>query len=142
MLFLLLFLLGRTPESSIDTARVTAVKRAQIALHDALIVAVALRHGAVTVITGYTSSRGETDATPCIAADGTNICARLAGGENICASNRHAFGTQLVIDGLGVCTVADRTHRRHSGRIDWYFGTDRSAAITFGKRRRVVAQLP
>ena len=90
------------------------------------------------VVTGYTSTVGETDATPCLAADRSNICKRHATGEAICAANRYRFGTRLTVEGLGVCTVADRTHRRYADRVDWYFGRDRAAAKSFGKRRLAV----
>ncbi len=94
------------------------------------------------VVTGYTSTVGETDATPCLAADRSNICKRHAAGEAICAANGYPFGTRLAVDSLGVCTVADRTHRRYAERVDWYFGRDRSAAKAFGKQRLPVTALP
>ncbi len=92
-------------------------------------------------VTGYTSHAAQTDSTPCIAADGTDICKRYAKGEKICATNDWKMGTQLTIEGLGTCTVADRMNKRYTGtgRIDWYFGMDIEAARKWGVRKMVVA---
>jgi len=86
------------------------------------------------VVTGYTSDPLETDDSPCISADGSDICALFIRGENTCASNDYRFGTILHIDGLGKCTVRDRMAKRLNGKIDWYFGFDKEAAFKHGKR--------
>jgi 3D (Asp-Asp-Asp) domain-containing protein len=76
-------------------------------------------------VTGYTSTVEQTDSTPCIASDLTNVCERKRRGELICAASREfPLGTRLKIPGLGTCVVADYmpAHRRASA--DWYFGED------------------
>lgn len=89
----------------------------------------------VREVSAYTSSVAETDDTPCIAADGSDICARYAAGENICGSNAYPLGTILNVDKLGTCTVADRMSSRFQNRVDWYMGTDRERALQFGVQR-------
>ncbi len=88
-------------------------------------------------VTGYTSRIEETDAEPCISADGSDICARHARGERICATNDWKLGTILHIEGLGDCTVRDRMNRRYTGtyRVDWYFGHDLRGARAHGARQ-------
>lgn len=75
----------------------------------------------VAKVTAYTSSRDETDDTPCTAANGDDICALLKRGDRSCAG-RYPFGTRLDIPGIGVCTIRDRTAARYNDRIDVYFG--------------------
>jgi len=75
-------------------------------------------------VSGYTSDVGQTDSTPCIAADTTDICRRKAAGELICASNAFALGTRIHVTGLGTCVVADRMNSRYQQNVDWYFGQD------------------
>ena len=86
------------------------------------------------VVTGYTSDPLETDDSPCISADGSDICALFIRGENTCASNDYKFGTILYIDGLGKCIVRDRMAKKWYDKIDWYFGFDKEAAFKHGKR--------
>lgn len=82
-------------------------------------------HGAATLeVSGYTSSRGQTDATPCIAADQSDICARKRQGELICATNVYPLGSRIHVEGLGTCVVADRMNSRYQAHVDWYFGQD------------------
>jgi 3D (Asp-Asp-Asp) domain-containing protein len=85
-------------------------------------------------VTAYTSRAQETDSTPCIAADGSDICRRAAAGENLCAANFVPFGTTLAIgdDLMMTCIVADRMNSRHGERVDLYFGHDLKAALEFG----------
>lgn len=88
------------------------------------------------IVTAYTSHVEQTDDTPCLAADGSNICFRYEQGEHICASNDYPFGTRLRIEGYGICTVADRMNSRYTGtyRIDIYLGYDLMAALDWGVR--------
>ncbi len=85
-------------------------------------------------ITMYNSFKNQTDDSPCISADGTNICKV---NYNVCASNDYKFGTRLRIEGLGECIVRDRMNRRYTNqnRIDFYAGYDLKRAISFGKRK-------
>lgn len=102
----------------------------------------------VTVV-AYTSEVGQTDGTPCIAADGTDICRRFAAGEALCASNDHPFGTMLALwrpgdqSFLRTCVVADRMNWRYTGLgfIDIYMGYDTPAAIEFGRQSAYITVL-
>lgn len=91
--------------------------------------------GQMREITMYTSRVQETDSTPCISADGTNICKV---DYNVCASNAYPFGTKLRIQGLGDCIVRDRMNRRYKDRIDWYAGMDLQRALKFGKQNLII----
>lgn len=98
-------------------------------------------------VSGYTSEPGQTDSSPCIAADNSNICERKARGELICASWRFPLGSLVHVDGLGTCTVRDRMNRRYenANNLDWYFGKDaknkrdkKKLALRIGRRDRKV----
>lgn len=93
-------------------------------------------------VTAYNSVPGQTDATPCIGAQGSDICEIYARGENVCAANFVPLGTVLTVDGLGECTVRDRMNSRYYYRVDWYMGMDVSAARTFGARQKAVSIYP
>lgn len=90
--------------------------------------------GRTVTVSAYNSVPEQTDSSPCISADGSNICNRYAKGERICATNDWKLGTRLKIKGLGDCVVADRMNRRYTGtgRIDWYMGMDVQGARQFG----------
>ncbi len=90
-------------------------------------------------VTAYNSVPEQTDATPCIGAQGTDICKIYESGENVCAANFVPLGTKLEIDGLGTCIVRDRMNARYTKRIDWYMGMDVSAARKFGVHTKQVA---
>lgn len=94
--------------------------------------------GTIREVTAYTSEVGQTDDSPCIAADGSDICARYAAGENICASNAFPLGSKITVDHLGTCTVADRMNRRYSNRVDWYFWKDTARALKMGRQNLLV----
>jgi len=88
-----------------------------------------------TYATAYTSSVAETDSTPCITADGYNVC--QANEENIIATNFLPFGTKVKIPDLygdREFIVHDRMNRRYSNRVDIWM-KDRSDAIQFGKKQ-------
>lgn len=84
----------------------------------------------------YSAREQETDSSPCIAADGSDICKRNRAHETICASNDYKLGTVLETS-LGFdCTVSDRMNRRYTGqhRIDIFYGHDTKAALAFGTK--------
>lgn len=99
------------------------------------------RHGVKRVVTAYNSVPEQTDSTPCIGADGTNICNRYNNGEKICAANFVPLGTIIVVDNLGPCTVADKLNNRYPNRVDVYFGMDIWAARQWGRRELLVRGL-
>ena len=91
--------------------------------------------GIIREITMYTSREAETDDSPCISADGTNICQV---DYAVCASNAFPLGTKLMIDKLGECLVKDRMNARYTQAVDYYVKFDLTRAISFGRQRLAV----
>lgn len=89
-------------------------------------------------MSAYTSRVEETDSSPCISADGTNICEYDG---CVVASNDYEFGTKVVIDGFGECEVKDRMNSRYNGtgNMDIYFKMDLKGALEFGRKHVKVA---
>jgi len=89
----------------------------------------------VTVIaTAYSSDVYQTDSTPCITANGFNVCKH--GKEDVLAANFLKFGTKVRIPelyGNKIFTIQDRMNKRYTHRVDLW-KTSRDRAITFGKR--------
>ena len=100
-------------------------------------------------ISAYTASTKETDSKPCRSANGSNICRRHNAGEKLCGSNNFPFGTRLLIEDSGECTVVDRMHDRYQGNVDVFLGKDTDLvnrplwhkAMKFGRRFRKVTVL-
>lgn len=93
-----------------------------------------VREMKIATITHYTSSPEETDASPCISADGNDICKLFKQGKNTCGTNDYPFGTELYVADHGFCTVHDVMNARFTGKgyIDWYMGQDKKAAFEHG----------
>lgn len=92
------------------------------------------RHNVIA--TAYSSTIDQTDDTPCITANGFDLCEN--GKEEIIAINGLKFGTKVRLPALygnRVFTVADRMNARYSAnRIDiWMTSHDR--AVDFGAKR-------
>jgi 3D (Asp-Asp-Asp) domain-containing protein len=92
----------------------------------------------VVTATAYNSLRDQTDGHPDLAAWGD----RLRPGMRAVAVSPDLLsmglvrGARLRIEGLrGEYTVLDKTAARWRRRIDVYMGTDRRAAMAWGKRR-------
>jgi 3D (Asp-Asp-Asp) domain-containing protein len=86
------------------------------------------------IATAYSSTVDQTDSTPCITADGFNVCKHAQ--EDVIAANFLPFNTKVRIPELygdKIFTVHDRMNRRYSNRIDLW-KLSRNDAITFGKR--------
>jgi 3D (Asp-Asp-Asp) domain-containing protein len=84
----------------------------------------------------YTSEVAQTDASPCVTANGFNVCKH--GKEDIIATNLFPFGTKLTIpaySGDKVYTVMDRMNSRYNNRpyIDLWF-LSKEEALKFGRR--------
>ena len=94
-------------------------------------------------VSAYTSRVQETDASPCVGADGTNMCDRFKKGEKMVASNCHKLGSKLKIGNLGEFTVTDRMNKRYtpSCRVDIYMGYDLQKALKFGVKKLMVTEL-
>jgi 3D (Asp-Asp-Asp) domain-containing protein len=87
----------------------------------------------IVSMSAYTSRVQETDSTPCISADGTNIC-KYNGC--VVASNDYPFDTVIIVEGFGECMVKDRMSSRYTGtgNMDLYFGKDLEGALEFGRK--------
>ncbi len=73
----------------------------------------------IRVVTAYNvGDPRQTDDTPCIAANGEDICSALAKGEMRCAANFVPLGSHLYVDKIGVCLVTDRMNKRYRNRVD------------------------
>ena len=83
-------------------------------------------------ITAYSSTVDQTDDTPCITANGFDLCAH--GQEDVVAANFLPFGTKIRIPeyfGDRVFTVQDRMNARYYYHADIWMKT-RQAAKEFG----------
>ncbi|MCX6795529.1 MAG: hypothetical protein NT165_02260 [Candidatus Falkowbacteria bacterium] len=83
-------------------------------------------------MTAYNSEVGQTDNSPCITANGFNVCEH--GTEDTVAANFLKMGTKVRIPELfgdRVFTVRDRMNARHATRVDVWM-KDRSSAMKFG----------
>jgi len=91
------------------------------------------------ITTAYNSVPEQTDSTPCISADGTDICVAHARGERTCAA-AFPFGTVITIPGVGDCIVHDRLARKYATRVDIHFGgrDTITAARNYGKQVKEV----
>lgn len=86
------------------------------------------------VMTAYNSDPRQTDDTPCITANGFNVCEH--GEEDTIAANFLRFGTKVMIPELfgdRVFVVRDRMNKRYSQRVDIWM-KDYGDAINFGVR--------
>ena len=99
------------------------------------------KQGTIREISAYNSVSAQTDASPCISADGTDICQRYKKGECIVATNAYPLKTKLRIDKIGDCTVADRMASRFTQRIDLFMDKDIQRAINFGVQKLNVVEL-
>lgn len=100
------------------------------------------RYSVRMVITAYSSTPDQTDSTPCITANGYNVCE--ANAENIIAANFLPFGARVQIPELfgdRVFTVQDRMNARYSHRIDIWM-TSYHKAKQFGVKRAEIVILP
>lgn len=85
-------------------------------------------------MTAYNSEPGQTDDSPCITANGFNVCTH--GEEDTIAANFLKFGTKVMIPELfgdRVFTVRDRMNQKHPNRVDVWMKT-RPDAMKFGVR--------
>lgn len=93
------------------------------------------------IVTAYSSTRDQTDATPCITANGFNVCKHNR--ENIIAANFLPFGARVKIPELfgdKEFVVQDRMNRRYGQRIDVWM-TSRTRAKQFGVKRATIVVL-
>jgi len=89
-------------------------------------------------ITAYNSEIGQCDNSPCITANGFNVCEH--GIEDTIAANWLKFGTKVRIPELfgdRVFVVRDRMNPKHGEKMDIWM-IDKQAARNFGKKIAVV----
>lgn len=87
--------------------------------------------------TAYNSDPGQTDDTPCITANGFNVCEHNT--ENIVATNMLPFGTKVrfpELHGDKVFIVMDRMNSRYTTRVDFWM-IDKQDARAFGIKHSV-----
>ena len=91
----------------------------------------------VRIVTAYNAGDPrQTDDTPCISANGENICNALADGQKRCAANFVPLGSSIYIDKIGVCQVTDRTNRRYRNRVDIAMQKhEYDKALRFGRQK-------
>lgn len=83
-------------------------------------------------VTAYSSTPGQTDDTPCIAASGYDLCKHNK--ENVVACNFLPFGTKVKfpeLDSDKTYNVVDRMHERFNSRMDIWM-TNKEKAEQFG----------
>lgn len=93
--------------------------------------------GTIREISAYNAGDpAQTDSTPCISANGENICTALALNYKRCAANFVPFGTTLEIEHFGKCLVVDRMNSRYTNRVDIAMRADeKQRAISFGLQK-------
>jgi 3D (Asp-Asp-Asp) domain-containing protein len=91
----------------------------------------------IRVVTAYNvGDPRQTDDTPCISANGEDICRALANGEMRCAANFVPLGSRLHVDKIGVCLVTDRMNKRYRNRVDIAMHkNDYRKALRFGRQK-------
>ena len=94
----------------------------------------------VRIVTAYNAGDPrQTDDTPCIAANGEDICKALAKGKKRCAANFVPLGSHLHVEKVGVCLVTDRTNKRYRNRVDIAMQKDEyHKARRFGRQKLMV----
>jgi len=83
-------------------------------------------------VTAYNSDAGQCDNTPCITANGYDVCSH--GIEDTIAANFLKFGTKVRIPeyfGDRVFVVRDRMNAKHNNRVDVWM-LEKTAAKKFG----------
>jgi len=93
-----------------------------------------IKYSKYTTITAYNSIPGQTDDSPCITANGFNVCKHNT--EDTIAVNFLKFGTKVRIPeifGDRIFVVRDRMHKRYTNRVDIWM-INKADAIKLGKR--------
>lgn len=93
-------------------------------------------------VTAYSSTVDQTDSSPCITANGFNVCEHNK--ENIIAANFLPFGSRVKMPDLygdKVFIVQDRMNRRYSYRVDIWMKT-REKAKNFGVKYTTIEVVP
>ena len=117
-----------------DTATANQIKPSLLIYNDQRYI---VESETIRIVTAYNAGDpNQTDDTPCISANGENLCEALARGERRCAANFVPLGTSLHVDKFGVCVVTDRTNKRYRNRVDIAMQKDEyHKARRFGRQR-------
>jgi 3D (Asp-Asp-Asp) domain-containing protein len=99
-----------------------------------------VRSETIRIVTAYNAGDPrQTDDTPCISANGENICKALEKGKKRCAANFVPLGSRLYVEKIGVCLVTDRTNKRYRNRVDIAMQKDEyHKARRFGRQKLMV----
>ena len=100
-----------------------------------------VKYTTTRVITAYNSDVAQCDASPCITANGFNLCKH--GVEDSIAANFLVFGTKVRIPSLfgdRIFIVRDRMNERYSSRVDVWM-LEKQDAKNFGVKRAVIEVL-
>lgn len=97
-------------------------------------------NGTIREVTMYNAGDpNQTDSSPCISANGENICNAIALGYKRCAANFVPIGTDLIIQHYGECKVTDRMNSRYKNRVDIAVSVDEyQRALNFGLQNLLV----
>jgi 3D (Asp-Asp-Asp) domain-containing protein len=121
----------KTANDTKDAAEKDILKKTIIANNKENALATTVNHGK-HVLTAYNSEAAQTDASPCITANGFNLCKH--GKEDTIAANFLKFNTRVKIPELfgdRVFVVRDRMNKRHGERVDVWM-LERTDALKFG----------
>ncbi len=94
------------------------------------------------VLTAYNSDKAQCDNSPCITANGFNVCKH--GIEDTVAANFLPMGTKIRIPALfgdRIFVVRDRMAKRHQNRVDIWM-KHYSSAIKFGIKTATIEIVP
>ena len=94
------------------------------------------------VLTAYNSDKAQCDDSPCITANGFNVCKH--GIEDTVAANFLPMGTKIRIPALfgdRIFVVRDRMAKRHQNRVDIWM-KNYSSAIKFGIKTATIEIVP
>lgn len=93
---------------------------------------VAVKSVSLHTMTAYNSEQGQTDDSPCITANGFNVCEH--GVEDTVAANFLPFGAKVRMPELygdKIFTVRDRMNSRYKNRLDIWM-VNKADAMRFG----------
>ena len=127
------------PESSTVALLIAAMQNETRAFGDLPVAEAAAPRRTFTIpVSAYTSESAQTDATPCIAARGFDLCENDE--ENVVAANFLPMGTKIRIPelyGARIFTVVDRMNKRYDRHLDIWMRSYADAKH-FGVKRAMI----
>lgn len=100
-----------------------------------------VEYSSVSTVTAYNSEAAQCDASPCITANGYNLCTSQV--SNTVAANHLPLGAKIRIPelfGSKVFVVRDRMNSRYYDRVDVWM-KNKTEAINFGVKRASIEVL-